>query len=96
MYFAGAIIDEKTSESLEYRELIKRQKSRDTWFRSLATEMERLTQGIRDIKRTDTIFFVPKHEIAKVRLKEVTYARIVHSGLQTSQVRKEQVRPEAT
>ena len=75
--FAGAIIDKATGESLEYRELIKRPETRETWFKSLANEIGCLAQGIRDIKGTDTIFFIPKYEIPKERLKEVTYARIV-------------------
>ena len=76
-FFAGVIIDEKTGKSLEYRELIKRPETRETWFRSLSNEIGRLAQGIRDIKGTDTIFFIPKYEIPKDRLKDITYARIV-------------------
>ena len=75
--FAGAIIDKTTGESLEYRELIKRPETRETWFKSLANEICRLAQGIRDIKGTETICFIPKHEIPKERLNEVTYVRIV-------------------
>ena len=62
---------------MEYRELIKRPETRETWFKSLANEIGRLAQGIRDIKGMDTIFFIPKYEIPKERLKEVTYARII-------------------
>ena len=72
-YFAGAIIDETTGESLEYRDLIKRPDLRDVWFHSLANELGRLAQGIRDIKGTNTIFFIPKSGIPKDRLREVTY-----------------------
>ena len=76
-YFAGAIVDEVTGRSLEYRDLIKDPKRAATWQTSLANELGRLSQGIRDIKGTDTIFFISKSEIPKDRLKEVTYARIV-------------------
>ena len=62
---------------MEYRELIKRPETRETWFRSLANEIGRLAQGIRNIKGTGTIFFIPKYELPRERLKEVTYARIV-------------------
>ena len=62
-YFAGAIIDDNTGQSLEYRDLIKWPELRDTWFKSLANEPGRLAQGIRDIKGTDTILFIPKSEI---------------------------------
>ena len=41
-YFAGAITDDKTGQSLEYRDLIKRPELRDTWFKSLANELEGL------------------------------------------------------
>ena len=76
-YFAGAIIDDKTGQSLEYRDLIKWLESRDTWFKSLANELGRLAQWIRDIKGTDKIFFVPKSEIPQDRWKDTTYGRIV-------------------
>ena len=76
-YFAGAIIDDKTGESLEYRDLIKRPDLKDTWFTSLANELGILAQGIRDIKGTDTIFFIPKSEIPQDRRKDITYGRIV-------------------
>ena len=76
-YFAGAIIDKTTGESLKYRKFIKIPKTREKWFTFLANENWRLAQGIRDIKGTDTIFFIPKYEIPKERLEEVIYARIV-------------------
>ena len=76
-YFAGAIVDEVSDRSLEYRDLIKDPKRAATWQTSLGNELGRLSQGIRDIKGTNTIFFIPKSEIPKDRLKEVTYARIV-------------------
>ena len=66
-YFAGAIIDDKTGESLEYSDLIKRPELRNMWFASLANGLGRLAQGIRDIKGTDTIFFIPKSEILTTR-----------------------------
>ena len=76
-YFAGAIIDKTTGESLGARKFIKRSETRETWFTFLTNEIWCLAQGIRDIKGTDTIFFIPKYEIPKERLKEVIYARIV-------------------
>ena len=77
LYFAGAIVDEVTGQSLEYRDLIKDPKRAPTWQNSLANELGRLSQGIRDIKGTDTVFFIPKSEIPRDRLRDVTYARIV-------------------
>ena len=75
--FVGAIIDEKTGEKLEYRDLIKRPELRQRWEISLSNELGRLAQGIRDIKGTDTIQFIPKSEIPADRWKDVTYGRIV-------------------
>ena len=62
---------------MEYRELMKHPKLRDTWPTSLANELGRLSQGIRDIKGTDTILLIPKSEIPISRMRDVTYARIV-------------------
>ena len=75
--FAGAVIDEVTGESLEYRDLIKNDKYRDIWATSLANEFGRLAQGIRDIKGTNTIFFIPKEDIPTNRVRDITYCRIV-------------------
>ena len=55
-YFAGAIIDEETGQALEYRDLINYLKHRDTWQTFVANEIGYLSQGIRELKRTDTIF----------------------------------------
>ena len=76
-YFVGAILDEKTGDKLEYRDLIKRPELRERWMRSLANELGRLSQGIRDIKGTNTIYFVPKSEIPPNRRRDITYGRIV-------------------
>ena len=78
-HFAGAIIDETTGKSLEYRDLIKDEKIRLIWERSLANKIGRLAQGIRDVKGTNTFFFIPKADIPKDRLKDITYGRIVVS-----------------
>ena len=42
-YFAGAIIDEETSQALEYRDLIKHPKHKNIWLTSLANELGRLS-----------------------------------------------------
>ena len=75
--FAGAIIDSKTGESLEYRDLIKRDKYREMYEKSFANELGRLAQGIRDIPGTNTIVFIRRADTQKDRLKDVTYGRIV-------------------
>ena len=78
-HFTSAIIDETTGKSLEYRDLIKDNKLRATWEHSFANEIGRLAQGIRDIEGTETIWFIPKSENPKDRLKDITYGRIVVS-----------------
>ena len=54
-FFEGAVIDDDTGQALEYQDLIKNEKYRDTWSTSLANELGRLAQGIRDVKGTNTI-----------------------------------------
>ena len=76
-HFAGAVMDGKTGEKLEYRDLIKRPELRERWSTSLANELGRLAQGIRDVKGTNTIVFIKKSAIPADRRKEVTYGRIV-------------------
>ena len=68
-YFACAIVDKVTGKKMEYRDLIKRPELMDTWYRSLANELGRLAQGIRDIKGTDTVFFISLSEIPLDRKK---------------------------
>jgi hypothetical protein len=53
---ANSAIDPATGESLEYQQLIKRDKYCKTWTRSFANDLGRLAQGIRDIEGTNTIF----------------------------------------
>ena len=72
----GAIIDKDTGKKLEYRDLVKRPELREQWMKSLANELGRLAQGIRDIAGTNTIFFIPKSDIPPERRKEITYGRI--------------------
>ena len=50
LYFAGAIVDDETGKSLEHRGLIKRPHLKERWMTSLANEIGRLAQEIRDIK----------------------------------------------
>ena len=76
-HFEGAVIDEDTGEALEYRDLTEKEKYRDIWSTSLANQLGRLAQNINGVKGTNTIFFIPKSEIPKDRLKDITYGRIV-------------------
>ena len=74
--FAGAVIDEETGKQMEYRDLIKKPELFSLWTRSLANELGRLTQGIRDIVGTNTMFFIPKSEIPQNRQMDITYGSI--------------------
>ena len=64
-------------QSLEYRDLIKRPDLKDAWVKSMANELGRYAQGIRDVKGTDTITFFKKSEVPEDRWKDVTYRRIM-------------------
>ena len=77
--FAGVILDDETGESLEYRDLIKKDKYREIWELLFANELGHLAQGIRDILSTNTIVFIHRSDIPKDRLKDITYGRIVVS-----------------
>ena len=53
---AGAIVCLTTDKILEYRDLIKVPKLRQTWMIYLANKLRRLAQGIRRTKGTNTIY----------------------------------------
>jgi hypothetical protein len=55
--FISAIIDEETSNTLKYCQLIKIPKYWDIGTRSFANELRRLFQGILEHKGTDTCYF---------------------------------------
>jgi hypothetical protein len=45
-YRACAVIDEETGKSMEYRDLLKDPKHRETWYRAAANEHGRLFNGV--------------------------------------------------
>ena len=45
------------------------------WERSFANKLGQLAQGIRDVKGTNTVMFIPKSKVPKD--KKVTYDKIV-------------------
>ena len=63
--YACAVVDESTGKSVEFIHLIKMDKYRDVWMHSFANELGRLAQGIRNIKGTDTIKFIPFSSVPK-------------------------------
>lgn len=73
---ANAVLNTDTGLMEEYRQLHKG-KDKQIWQRSFSNELGRLAQGIRDIKGTDCITFIPYEQIPKD--KKVAYARIVCS-----------------
>jgi hypothetical protein len=72
---AYVVTDVTTGQQLEYRQLLQRPDLKPIWERAFANELGRLAQGIRDIKGTDTIVFIPPSEIPKERI--ITYGRLV-------------------
>ena len=77
MYFSGAIIDDETGKALKYRDQIKTDKYKNTWSKSLANEIRRLAQGIREIVGTNTMFFVRKSDMPKSRWRDIMYVHMV-------------------
>jgi hypothetical protein len=60
---ANAIVDPVTGESMEYRQLIKKEETRTLWTKSFANELGRLAQGIPDVPGTDTIKFIRNEDV---------------------------------
>jgi hypothetical protein len=72
---AQLIHDKETGEYLNYRQLIKDPKHRETWEQSAANKFGRLLQGLKDgrVTRTNTIHFIHKDKVPNERRKDVTY-----------------------
>jgi hypothetical protein len=60
---------------MEYRHLLQRPDLKPIWEQAFANELGRLTQGIRNVKGTDTIAFIFASEVPRDRT--VTYGRLV-------------------
>jgi hypothetical protein len=75
---ANSVTDPITGEVQEYRHLIQGP-NKNTWTHSFANELGRLAQGVgtRMLSGTNTINFIPKHQVPLNR--KVTYGRIVTS-----------------
>eukprot|EP00804_Cyclotella_cryptica_P020407 CCRYP_012629-RA/>CCRYP_012629-RA protein AED:0.27 eAED:0.27 QI:0/0/0/1/0/0/4/0/557 len=74
---AGAVMDDKTGKLMEYKQLMKRVKYKQTWGRAFGNKIGRLAQGIPGrVKGTSTFFFIEQSHIPNDRKKDVTYARI--------------------
>jgi hypothetical protein len=71
-YQACAIIDDETAKSMEYRELLKDSKHRETWSRAAANEHGRLFNGVgknadgtQRVEGTNTCRWIKKSQVPK-------------------------------
>ena len=71
----NAIIDETMGTPLEYQHLVKPDTYREVWVTSFANELGHLTQGIHDVKGTNTIQLIPNRSVPPGHT--VTYGHIV-------------------
>ena len=71
---ANSVNHQISGVAQEYRHLIKGTEG-NFWERSFANELGQLAQGIREVKRKNTVMFIPKSKVPKD--KKVTYGKIV-------------------
>jgi hypothetical protein len=74
-HFLGAIIDKDTGAVLEYRHLVKNPATKTVWETSFTKKIGHLFQGIRELKGTNTCFFIKKSQVPTN--KQPTYSQIV-------------------
>ncbi len=81
VYQAMVIMDEKTGQLLNYRQLLHGTKYKKQWSTSSATKFGQLANGIGNrIKNpTNTIHFIHKKDIPQECRKDVTYGSFVCS-----------------
>ena len=70
----NSVTHQTSGVAQEYRHLIK-VPDRKIWERSFAKKLGQLDQGIREVKGTNTVIFIPKSKVLKD--KKVTYVKIV-------------------
>ena len=61
---ANSVNNQISGVDQEYRHLIKGQE-RKIWERSFSNELGQLAQGIRGVKGTNTVMFIPKFQVPK-------------------------------
>ena len=72
------MLEEDTSELMEYRKLKKKPKYRHLYRNSYAKEIGRLSQVMLGlVKDTNTMFFIDKQYIPFYRWKDAKYGRVV-------------------
>jgi hypothetical protein len=75
---ACPVLDPDTGKLLEYCQLRRDQKFKETWERSAANDFGMLAQGVGNrVKGTNTIFFIHKHEVPQDQFKDITYLKFV-------------------
>jgi hypothetical protein len=75
---ACPVLDPDTGKLLEYRQLLRDPKFKETWERSSANDFGMLAQGVGNrVKGTNTIYFIHKREVPPDRFKDVTYLKFV-------------------
>jgi hypothetical protein len=62
-HFIGTIIDKHTGTVLVYRHLVKNPAPKTVWKTSFSNKIGRLLQGIRELKGTNTCFFIKKSQV---------------------------------
>ena len=74
---ANEIIEDNTSDYLDYHHLDNQEKYRPTWTFYFATELLQLNQCVvEQVKGTYTIFLIPRTSITEDRRKYITYDQI--------------------
>ncbi len=65
----------ETNAYLNYRQLLRHPKYKDSWAKSAANEFGRLAQGLKDgrVKGTDTTKFIRKDNVLEDRMKDIMY-----------------------
>jgi hypothetical protein len=74
-HLAKAVIHPITGKEMEYMALMKDPRLQPLWKRGFGNECGRLFQGIRDIPRTDTSFFIKLTNVPKDR--KITCGKVV-------------------
>ncbi len=72
---AQLIHDKETNRYLNYRQLLRHPKYKESWAKSAANEFGQLAQGLKDgrVKGTNTIKFIRKDQVPNNRMKDVMY-----------------------
>jgi hypothetical protein len=71
----NAVLHTATGKEMQYKDIIKHPLLGPRYKKGFGNELGRLCQGIRDIKGTNTCFFVELKNIPKDR--KITYGKLV-------------------